>query len=240
MRDILEDDERKIKPLSLLVLSTSAVLGAMIIYNTMFAQPQAGRVSATTGASSHFNALAPADGTNTVVFKYDQAVEDVQRELLAMGHFKGLVDGVNGQKTKIAVQQYQQDAGLPVTGDITPELINHIRYTRKVKAASQYTGSIAPAPTSPESQAPLANPAPIAATEPVVAEPVVSSAKKMPQNTRVLKVQRALESKGYAVGNIDGQMTTETRAAILQFELDHGLAMDGVVDPPLLAALASK
>lgn len=240
MRDILDDDERKVKPLTLLMLSTSAVLGAMIVYNTMFAQPHIGRLSAVVGASTGINVSAPAAATNTVVFKYDATVEEVQRELLATGQFKGLVDGVNGQKTKIAVQQYQQEAGLLVTGEITPDLINQIRFTRKVKAASEYTGSVEPAPAAPESESPLAHAALISSTQPIPAEPALPMAKTTAQNTRVLNVQRALEKKGYSVGEINGQMTPETRAAILQFELDNGLAMDGIVDPPLLAALASK
>ena len=240
MRDILDDDERKVKPLSLLMLGTSTVLGAMIIYNTMFAQPQTGHMIAVNGASTHVDVLAPAAGTTTVVFKYDQAVEEVQRELLAIGQFKGLVDGVNGQKTKIAVQLYQQEAGLPITGEITPDLIDQIRYTRKVKAASEYTGSIAPAPAPLETESPLAKAALVASTEPIIVPPELPKVNTSAQNTRVLNVQRALETKGYSVGEINGQMTAETRAAILQFELDNGLAMDGVVDPPLLAALASK
>ena len=241
MRDILDDDERKVKPLTLLMLSTSAVLGAMIIYNTMFAQSQIGRVATTAGASTHIDVTAPTIGTNTVVFKYDPAVEAVQRELLAMGQFKGLVDGVNGQKTRVAVQQFQQEAGLPVTGEITPDLINRILYTKKIKAASEYTGSIAPAAPPPATESPLAKAALVASIEPTIVAPsALFKTKSLAPNTRVLKVQRALEAKGYATGEINGQMTAETRTAILQYEMDHGLAMDGIVDQPLIAALASN
>ncbi len=254
MRDVLEDDERKVRPLGLLMLTTSAVLSVLIVYNTIYGQ---NHISANIiTASTHVEVPAPVDGTNTVVFKYDATVEDVQRELLATGHFKGLVDGVNGQKTKVAIQQFQQEAGLPVTGEITPELINHIRYTRKVKAASEYTGSINPAP-----EVPVASPQPI--SQPVIAEqepapaveePVLPKPKKATKNTaataltkpvaqkpaqnnNVITVQKALAAKGYAVGAANGKMSPATRAAILKFELDNGLPMDGVIDLPLLAAL---
>ena len=245
MRDILDDDERKVKPLTLVMLSTSAVLSAMIVYNTVFAQPLIGHAGQIAGASTHVDVFAPEAGVNTVVFKYDAAVEEVQRALLATGQFKGLVDGVNGQKTKIAVQQFQQEAGLPVTGDITPDLVNRILYTKKIKAASEYTGSIAPAAAPPEVESPLAKAALVASIEPAIEAPAAPvpaqvKPKKSAQNTRVLNVQRALQAKGYAIGEINGQMTPETRAAILQYEMDHGLAMDGVVDQPLLVALTSK
>jgi peptidoglycan hydrolase-like protein with peptidoglycan-binding domain len=254
MRDVLEDDERKVRPLGLLMLTTSAVFSVMIVYNTMYGQNNQGRANAVT-ASTHVEVPAPIDASNTVVFKYDATVEDVQRELLATGHFKGLVDGVNGQKTKIAIQTFQQEAGLPVTGEITSDLINHIRYTRKVKAASEYTGSINPAPEVPAvatlqlvSEPVLAEPeaavdAPVVpkpkkilkkATATVVPKPV---AAKPAQNTNVIRVQKALAAKGYAVGAANGKMSAATRAAILKFELDNGLPMDGVIDLPLLAAL---
>ena len=259
MRDVLEDDERKVRPLGLLMLTTSAVLSVMIVYNTMFGQNNQGRANAVT-ASTHVEVPAPVDALNTVVFKYDATVEDVQRELLATGHFKGLVDGVNGQKTKIAIQTFQQEAGLPVTGEISPDLLNHIRYTRKVKAASEYTGSINPAPEVPAVAAPqlvsqpvIAEPeaaveAPVVvtpkktikkATATIVSKPV--AAKPIPpkptQNNNVFTVQKALAAKGYAVGAANGKMSATTRAAILKFELDNGLPMDGVIDLPLLAAL---
>lgn len=107
MRDVLEDDERKVRPLGLLMLTTSAVLSIMIVYNTMYGQNDQTRVSAVS-ASTHVEVPAPVDATNTVVFKYDATVEDVQRELLATGHFKGLVDGVNGQNPKLQYNNFSR------------------------------------------------------------------------------------------------------------------------------------
>jgi peptidoglycan hydrolase-like protein with peptidoglycan-binding domain len=254
MRDVLEDDERKVRPLGLLMLTTAGVLSMMIVYNTMYGQNNQGRANAVT-ASTHVEVPAPIDASNTVVFKYDATVEDVQRELLATGHFKGLVDGVNGQKTKIAIQMFQQEAGLPVNGEITSDLINHIRYTRKVKAASEFTGSINPAPEVNAVAAPQMVSQPVVAEpEAAVGAPVVPKPKKTlkkvaatiapkpvatkpAQNTNVITVQKALAAKGYAIGAANGKMSVATRAAILKFELDNGLPMDGVIDLPLLAAL---
>ena len=237
------------------MLTTSAVLSVMIVYNSMYGQNNQNRASTgTVSASTHVEVPAPVDASNTVVFKYDATIEDVQRELLATGHFKGLVDGVNGQKTKIAIQQFQQETGLPVTGEITPELINHIRYTRKVKAASEYTGSINPAPEAPVAAPQMVSKPVIAEPERTVEAPAVPKQKKpvknnnaanVPkpvapkpaQNNNVITVQKALAAKGYAVGATNGKMSSATRAAILKYELDNGLPMDGVIDLPLLAAL---
>jgi peptidoglycan hydrolase-like protein with peptidoglycan-binding domain len=246
MRDILDDDERRVKPLGLLMLTTATVLSGMIIYNVTIGQTQnaLGRTSVgvATGASTHVEVPAPAQVSNTVVFKYDAAVEEVQRELLATGHFKGLVDGVNGQKTKLAIEQFQQEIGLPVTGEITPDLISRIQYTRKVKAASEYTGSVDPAPAAiPQAQSLPVAVAPVAEVpEPAVAAaPVPTKPKKPAQSNNILSVQKTLSAKGYAVGSVTGKMNAETRAAILQYELENGLPMDGVIDSTLLAALGT-
>ena len=244
MRDVLDDDANRMRPLSLIMVATSTILSGMIIYNTMFAQPMTGRIGASaniaTGASTHVDIVAPADVSNTVIFKYDASVEEVQRELLAIGQFKGMVDGVNGQKTKIAIQAYQQEAGLPITGEITPELVNHIRYTHKLKAAAEYTGSINPAPVvaaAPTFSQEAATPAAQAAK----AAPAVSpKLKKTSQNAQILMAQKALMEKGYSVGDVNGQMSDNTRSAILQYQMDNGLAMDGEVDLPLLSALTSN
>ena len=75
--------------------------------------------------------------------KYDPLVEDVQRELLAAGYYKGMVDGVVGKKTRDAISAYQQATGLEATGLPSPDLVNHIRYTRQIAEASLFTGSIA-------------------------------------------------------------------------------------------------
>jgi peptidoglycan hydrolase-like protein with peptidoglycan-binding domain len=214
MRDVLDDDERKVKPVSLLMVTTAVILGSMIVYNAMWGKGSSSAslqmVAVPAGATTRMSVAVP--DVNTVIIKYDPAIEDVQRELLALGQYKGMVDGVNGQRTKIAIQQYQQDNSLPVTGEVTPELINHIQYTRKVKAAAEFTGSIDPAPAVPT----------------LKDDPTLD----------ILKVQGALSKLGYDLGEPTGKLDDATRAAILKFEMENGLSMDGAVDAQLLAALA--
>jgi peptidoglycan hydrolase-like protein with peptidoglycan-binding domain len=219
MRDVLDDDERKVKPVSLLMVSLAFVMSGMIVYNAMWGRGASSRLQqlaeVPAGATTRMDVTVPATDANTVIIKYDPAIEDVQRELLAIGQYKGMVDGVNGQRTKIAIQQYQQDNGLAITGEVTPDLMNHIRYTRKVKAAAEFTGSIEPAP-----------------------KPVAAAKNNPTQN--ILKVQAALSKMGYDLGEPTGQMDEATKAAILQYEMENGLSMDGAIDAPLIAALTQS
>jgi peptidoglycan hydrolase-like protein with peptidoglycan-binding domain len=78
--------------------------------------------------------------------KYDPVAENVQRELLAIGVYKGSIDGVVGRRTRDAIIVYQKTNGLEVTGQPSQDLIEHIRYTRQIAEASLFTGSVEPAP----------------------------------------------------------------------------------------------
>jgi len=51
----------------------------------------------------------------------------VQQELAGRGYNPGPADGVLGGRTRAAIRHYQGDHGLPVTGDVSLELVNHLR-----------------------------------------------------------------------------------------------------------------
>lgn len=66
---------------------------------------------------------APAtadDGSN-------MSVTDIQRNLEALGYGPGATDGRLGRKTREAIRLFQGDNGLPVDGQVTPELGRAIR-----------------------------------------------------------------------------------------------------------------
>lgn len=52
----------------------------------------------------------------------------IQEELLAHGYHVGPIDGLIGKRTKGAIRQYQRDAGLPVNGVATKELLDHLKF----------------------------------------------------------------------------------------------------------------
>jgi peptidoglycan hydrolase-like protein with peptidoglycan-binding domain len=221
VKDVLDDDERKMKPLSFVLLLGATVLSGMIVFNA-FAH-QTGKARVATGlpinATTHMDVTVAADPTNTVVLKYDPLVEETQRELLAIGIYQGLVDGVVGQRTKQAIQRYQELNGLQATGEASQDLVNQIRFARKVEAAAKFTGSVAPA-----GQNTVVTPAPVVAANKT-------------NGLKIKKVQVALAGLGYDINILDGKLNEETHAAILKFEMDNGLAMDGLIDAKLMTAL---
>jgi peptidoglycan hydrolase-like protein with peptidoglycan-binding domain len=220
MSDYEEDDAPRFGVSTVVVALTVVVLAAAIVYNTL-TQP--------APQASDANGLATSDGDpftgstrvsvdvanenqrgNTVTLRYDTTVENVQRELAASGLYSGKVDGVSGQRTKIAIVAYQRTNGLNETGLATPDLVEHIRYTRRISEAVNMTDAF-----------------------PV---PARRLAPQKPADT-VTRVQVGLAELGYEPGQINGQLGQQTRNAILRFERDRGIAPTGDISPTLIVEL---
>ena len=52
----------------------------------------------------------------------------IQEELAAHGYAPGPPDGLPGPRTTRAIRAYQRDAGLPVDGVATKELLDHLKF----------------------------------------------------------------------------------------------------------------
>jgi peptidoglycan hydrolase-like protein with peptidoglycan-binding domain len=215
MKDVLEESGPKLRPLSILALVTTMTLSFAILYNAILGQVGgadgtrfiASQESAT-GASTRVDVIVSDRKRDTIVLRYDPRVEEVQRGLLATGNYKGMVDGVAGKNTRLAIAAYQRSAGLRINGEVSSELIEHLRYTQQVAAASQFTASVAKLEKNPGEAAALR------------------------------QVQTGLAELGYAPGEITGDLTSSTIRAIIQFEKDRGLPSDGTVSNELLEEIS--
>jgi peptidoglycan hydrolase-like protein with peptidoglycan-binding domain len=215
MKDVLEESGPKLRPLSILALVSTMTLSFAILYNAILGQVGgAGRPrfvasqETATGASTRVDVIVSGRRQDTIVLRYDARVEEVQRGLLATGNYKGMVDGVAGKNTRLAIAAYQRSAGLRINGEVSNELIEHLRYTQQVAAASQFTASVAKLEMNPGEAAALR------------------------------QVQTGLAELGYAPGEITGDLTSATIRAIIQFEKDRGLPSDGTVSSELLEEIS--
>ena len=215
MKDVLEESGPKLSPPSILALVATVTLSFAILYNAFLGQVGgAGRPrfvasqETATGASTRVDVIVSDRRQGTIVLKYDPRVEEVQRGLLATGNYKGMVDGVAGKNTRLAIAAYQRSAGLRINGEVSNELIEHLRYTQQVAAASQFTASVAELEKNPGEAAALR------------------------------QVQTGLAELGYAPGEITGDLTSATIRAIIQFEKDRGLPSDGTVSSALLSEIS--
>lgn len=207
------------------------VAAMAIVFNAFFNQQGAGNGDlAASDATSRVTVEVNPKSSRTITLKYDTLVEDVQRELLATGHFNGLVDGVTGPRTQVAVEAYQKENKLDVTGEISKTLLEHIQYTRKLNQAAEFTGSL-----PGKAEAPKTVVQPLAAlpkpAKKVAAKPAFTG------DNAVVKIQQRLALLGYDPGSRSGQIDEGTRSAIMIFEMDHGLPMQGKISKSLLTAL---
>lgn len=77
-------------------------------------------------------------------------------------------------------------------------------------------------------------------TPPKPDEPPAYSGRPSKQGStgkQVEAIQRQLRLRGYDCGNADGKFGPRTDAAVRQFQMDHGLTVDGIVGPKTWAAL---
>ena len=79
------------------------------------AQPQNSSVQATREAPSQTD---------------EASVREVQEALMARGYSPGKADGTLGPRTRGAIEQFQRDAGLPVTGEPSRQLLERLNATQ--------------------------------------------------------------------------------------------------------------
>jgi peptidoglycan hydrolase-like protein with peptidoglycan-binding domain len=225
------DKPRSTRSLRVMLTSGSMVAAMAIVFNAFFNQQGAGNGGlAVTDATSRVTVEPGQKTSRTITLKYDILVEDVQRELLATGHFNGLVDGVTGPRTQVAVEAYQRENKLDVTGEISKTLLEHIQYTRKLNQAAEFTGSLPGKAETPKAVVQPLSALPVPAKK-VAAKPAPSG------DNAVVKIQERLALLGYDPGSRSGQIDEGTRSAILIFEMDHGLPMQGKISKSLLTAM---
>jgi Putative peptidoglycan binding domain len=57
----------------------------------------------------------------------DPMVSAVQSDLARQGYYRGVIDGVYGPQTRVAITRYQSNHGLQVTGSLTPATLQSLR-----------------------------------------------------------------------------------------------------------------
>jgi peptidoglycan hydrolase-like protein with peptidoglycan-binding domain len=140
MRDVLEEEGRRLSLPSIAALLAAALVSAAISCNALFGQQAHAPRAAKASGDTRVDVEAPA--ANTVTLKYDPAIETIQRALQQAGFYNGPVDGVAGKQTKNAIAAYQSASGLPATGEATPDLVDQIRYSIELAKAAEFTGAV--------------------------------------------------------------------------------------------------
>lgn len=69
-------------------------------------------------------------------FPFDPKVKAMQPILLHLGYYRGALDGCKGPKVIAAVEQFQRNSGLPVTGEVDAATEAALQEAREAKRQS--------------------------------------------------------------------------------------------------------
>ena len=88
---------------------------------------------------------------------YNPVTQQAQTRLAALGHDPGTLDGAMGEATRSAIRAYQQQSGLPETGNLDGATLERLGVGTSVTLVSSVR-DWAPVPTQAELDRLLANP----------------------------------------------------------------------------------
>lgn len=162
----------------------------------------------SAGAAGASSAGVLKNGTRS------SAVRTLQQALTALGYSLGTPDGVFGSKTESAVRAFQQANGLTVDGKAGPDT-QTLLYQLAGNSGSATTAPSAPTtpPTSGDTSRYFGGD--------------YSTIKSGDRGVRVMLLQSALNTLGYACGNADGVFGSGTLRAVKRFQGANGLTADG-------------
>lgn len=211
------------------------------------------------------SSLAKRNGTASVTPQPKPAIDsamlgEAQTELRRRGYAISAITGTVNAETVAAIRDYQADARLPVTGEISDALLQQLRsagadsgaiyraQVKQVQAALNAAGYAAGPPDGalgPKSRAAISryqSDHNLAATGDVNAELltslVITSKGQPPTNdvtaATIRQTKEELQAHGYFVENLNGTLDLATREAIRAYQSDAGLAVTGEATAELL------
>ncbi|WP_158555211.1 peptidoglycan-binding domain-containing protein [Fulvimarina endophytica] len=215
----------------------SAVFGAFFVWvaaNALYAQTghHPAPLVATRGM--------PAPSLDAAA-EPDPMVRELQMALATAGLYTRTIDGRFGSGTKDAIEAFQRQNGLAVTGTPTPDLLDAVR---KVAVASLPSPSRKPADwtDAEERELPETNDAGRGGRVVETADSLSSiiagdEAETLRRDELVKKIQTGLTAISVADLSADGIAGARTRAAIEKFEMLEGMDVTGEPRPELLEQL---
>lgn len=157
---------------------------------------------------------------------------ELQELLARLGHYQGKIDGLDGPRTRNAIEAYKNAVGLRGIELTAEELLTSARNNALVTAAIPQARPDAPAPVVAEPQPlPSATPAPVRFAPPSAEAPVASAPTADPM---VMKVQAGLRAFGNTGITVDGLAGSQTKAAIREFQSLFRLEVTGEITPALV------
>ena len=92
-------------------------------------EPQDSELSSHTPAGGE-EVESPAKAS--ALTQWSQLTLDIQTILMSLGYNPGAVDGIYGERTRAAIEAFQQDIGIPVDGQISQHLLHTLQQSLRI------------------------------------------------------------------------------------------------------------
>lgn len=154
----------------------------------------------------------------------DDPVAQMQTMLASLGFYDSKIDGIEGPRTRAAIEAYKTSVGLRGIDLSAEELLTSLRNNMMVTAAI------------PRPRPDTAEPVPIPAVTPAPSsERRIGAAAEAPvADPSVLRVQAGLKAFGNEQIRVDGVAGEQTRLAIREFQSLFRLPVTGEIDDALI------
>jgi peptidoglycan hydrolase-like protein with peptidoglycan-binding domain len=197
----------------------------------------------------------------------DDLTRVIQQRLKDQGYYYGEVDGRGGEETSAAIRRFQIRHGLQVTGQLDDETLRSLDVSRKsaprpnpgnqengssfgdrsngdddAQAPRQYDPRTLPQPEEPNNYSqmqppPSAAPRVLTSFEQLFAATIYERSPAQIQENVLYAVQGELMRSGFFRGVINGRPGSATTEAIVRFQQEAGLTVNGRLDGETLNAL---
>lgn len=209
-----------IMTLMVVAILQNALWGQRSAHPAPFFRPSASQPAAQAASPRSESDISPQEAARR------RLLVGIQSELAELGLYAGDPDGVMGPRTAAAIKSYQTSAGLESDGLASDDLLAILR-----RRDSDTTASAPPKDRPKPAKTAKSKDDPIAAL--IQADGRTTST----QNTRTLRIKKALSALGYGPLKADGVYDDKTRLAIARFETDNDLPVTGKVSSRLEKAL---
>ena len=209
-------------------------------YQTDANLPADGVASATLLANLKIGTDAPAStGLNRA------QIAQLQGELGQRGYDPGPQDGIVGPKVRTAIRTYQTDAGLPATGEATTSLLAHIQNAAvDADAGEPGNGGLGDSRNNRDPQTGYSGSGGSRHHGDQQADNgggSNSQGNRDPQSEQAMaRFEGELQRRMYYVGEVDGEVDDQTRAAIRAYQHDAGLPVTGQPSAELAQHLSTS
>jgi peptidoglycan hydrolase-like protein with peptidoglycan-binding domain len=159
-------------------------------------------------------------------------IAELQAELSDRGYDPGPQDGIVGPKVRTAIRTYQSDAGLPATGEATTSLLAHIQNAAADANAGEPDNiGTTDSRSNRDPQRDNSGTSDSRDNRDPQSGHVGANDSRHDRNwdseQAMAQLEGELQRRMYYVGEVDGEVDDQTRAAIRAYQRDAGLPVTG-------------